>query len=578
MTIALVQISSEIVTNSGVGTPSVVMNVTAGSLLVAVVRVSTASVPTVSDSLGNTWTLNKAQSSANTGNQSALVFSAPNCAAGSTTITLTGTLGSSSINCKVLEFSGAVTASPVAVSGQNTDDTTVAPTATPTPGLSVPTNALGITAFTFDRTATTSSPTSWTGVASANANIYWGYRVYTGAVTAERGAPTGSSNAHYESVLVAYSAAIVAPVLSAPTQTATGSTTATVGATTDTAPTATALSVQVLPAASAAPTAAAIVASPTQTLAAGAAGARTFALTGLTVATAYRAHFAQGSTSNVVSTVSFTTPDTTSPTLTGPVTISGITATGATASWSAGADNVSVASYETSLDGTTWTDRGNVLTYGFTGLASNTAYTVSVRAKDAAGNVSAPPIAGSLTTSVGPATATTLTGPSGGTVGSASAPFTVGLNGTGTSAITPSDSGAGGTFTPAGAQTVTYPATAAFTYTAASAGAKTISTTNSSSLTNPTAVAYSASATVGTLTIPSIANNTGTVLAGVTLPNVVVIQRSNRALLLALTNQAINGSGNLVIASGALPAGTACQVAAFENDGSLGGCWAGTVV
>ena len=366
--------------------------------------------------------------------------------------------------------------------------------------------------------------------------------------------------------------------LSAPTQTTTGSTTATVGATTDTAPTATVLSVQVLPAATAVPTAAAIVAAPTQTLAAGAAGARTFALTGLTVNTAYRAHFAQGSASNVVSTVSFTPTDTTPPTLTGSVTISGITATSATASWPAGADNVSVASYETSLDGTTWTNRGNVLTYGFTGLGSSTAYTVSVRAKDAAGNVSAPPIAGSLTTSVGPATATTLTGPSGGTVGSASAPFTVGLNGTGTSAITPSDSGAGGTFAPSGAQTVTYPAAATFTYTAASAGTKTISTTNSSSLTNPTALTYNASATVGTLTILGIANNTGTLLAGVTLPNVVVIQRNNRALLLALTNQILNGSGNLVIASGALPAGTACQVAAFENDGSLGGCWAGTVV
>ena len=336
MTIALLQISSEIVTNSGVGTPSVAINVTAGSLLVAVVRVSTASVPTVSDSLGNTWTLNKAQSSGNTGNQSALVFSAPNCAAGSTTITLTGTLGSSSINCKVLEFSGAATASPVAVSGQNTDDTTVAPTATPTPGLSIPTNALGVTAFTFDRAATTSSPTSWTGVASANANIYWGYRVYTGAVTAERGAPTGSSNAHYESVLVAYNAAAVPAAIS------------------------------------------------------------------------------------------------------GNVTLDDAVAAGS-----------------------------------FSSIASSL---------------------------------------SGG--------------------VTLDDSVAAGAFGVA----------------------------------------------PGVLTVSGIKNNTGTLLAGVTLPNVVVIRRSDRAALLALTAQVINGSGALVIPSTALIPGTACQVVAFENDGSLGGCWPATVV
>ena len=82
----------------------------------------------------------------------------------------------------------------------------------------------------------------------------------------------------------------------------------------------------------------------------------------------------------------------------------------------------------------------------------------------------------------------------------------------------------------------------------------------------------------GVLTITSIKNNTGTLLAGVTLPNVVVIRRSDRAALLALTAQVINGSGALVIPSTALIPGTACQVAAFENDGSLGGCWPATVV
>ena len=82
----------------------------------------------------------------------------------------------------------------------------------------------------------------------------------------------------------------------------------------------------------------------------------------------------------------------------------------------------------------------------------------------------------------------------------------------------------------------------------------------------------------GVLTITGIKNNTGSLLAGITLPNVVVIRRSDRAALLALTAQVINGSGALVIPSTALIPGTACQVVAFENDGSLGGCWPATAV
>ena len=82
----------------------------------------------------------------------------------------------------------------------------------------------------------------------------------------------------------------------------------------------------------------------------------------------------------------------------------------------------------------------------------------------------------------------------------------------------------------------------------------------------------------GVVTITNIKNSNGSLLAGVTLPNVVVIRRSDRVALLALTAQVINGSGALVIPSTALIPGTACQVAAFENDGSLGGCWPATVV
>lgn len=105
------------------------------------------------------------------------------------------------------------------------------------------------------------------------------------------------------------------------------------------------------------------------------------------------------------------TADTTPPTLTGTVTVSAITTTTATLTWPAGADNVAVVSYEWSLDGATWTNVGNVLTIGLTGLTAGTAYTARVRDKDAAGNVSTPAITGAFTTAAaGDTTAPVLTG------------------------------------------------------------------------------------------------------------------------------------------------------------------------
>lgn len=100
------------------------------------------------------------------------------------------------------------------------------------------------------------------------------------------------------------------------------------------------------------------------------------------------------------------------------------------------------------------------------------------------------------TATAAPVVAVTLTGPTSGTVGVASANFTVGASDTlaGSVVVTPSDGGAGGTFTPA---TVTISAgapTATFTYAAASIGAKTISVTNDGGLTNPASITYTAAA------------------------------------------------------------------------------------
>jgi hypothetical protein len=85
--------------------------------------------------------------------------------------------------------------------------------------------------------------------------------------------------------------------------------------------------------------------------------------------------------------------------MSGSVTISAVSLNSFSASWQAGSDNVGVVSYEISVDTGTpsYTNIGNTLNYAASGLASATAYTVRVRAVDAAGRKSAP-ITGTTTT------------------------------------------------------------------------------------------------------------------------------------------------------------------------------------
>jgi hypothetical protein len=99
----------------------------------------------------------------------------------------------------------------------------------------------------------------------------------------------------------------------------------------------------------------------------------------------------------------------------------------------------------------------------------------------------------------GPATGYSLSGPGAGGVGTPSTNFTVTITPaggivTGTVTITPSDSGGGGTFTPSTVALTTASPSATFTYTAGSAGIKTISTTNNGGLSNPSSLSYIASA------------------------------------------------------------------------------------
>lgn len=224
----------------------------------------------------------------------------------------------------------------------------------------------------------------------------------------------------------------------------------------------------------------------------------------------------------------------------------------------------------------------NTSTGSITGTPTTAgSYTTAVSVTDSAGSpATVSSAAFAWTISAPAATAITMTGPSGGQVGVASANFTVGANGSisGSHTVTPSDGGAGGTFSPT---TVTISAgtpTATFTYTPSTAGARTISAADAGGYTAPATISYTASATAGTLTVSGIKNGSGTLLASTTLPNVVVIQRSNRAALLALTAQATNGAGALVISSGVLAAGVACMVLAFSDDGTAAGAWPATVV
>jgi hypothetical protein len=95
------------------------------------------------------------------------------------------------------------------------------------------------------------------------------------------------------------------------------------------------------------------------------------------------------------------------------------------------------------------------------------------------------------------ATTYVFTGPSSGSVGDPSSNFTVSIPPDQTLpapvTITPSDGGAGGTFTPTSATISNATPSADFTYTAASVGTKTISVTNDGGLTDPADISYVAS-------------------------------------------------------------------------------------
>ncbi|WP_310557374.1 reprolysin-like metallopeptidase [Flavobacterium sp.] len=137
--------------------------------------------------------------------------------------------------------------------------------------------------------------------------------------------------------------------------------------------------------------------------------ATTFGVTGLTASTAYtfsvKAKDAAGNISDTSNVVSVTTlapvSDTTAPTAPTSLAASGTTQTTTNLSWTASTDNVAVIGYDV-YQGTTLKGSVAGTTFAVTALTASTAYTFSVKAKDAAGNISAASNVVSITTLAAP--------------------------------------------------------------------------------------------------------------------------------------------------------------------------------
>jgi chitodextrinase len=128
----------------------------------------------------------------------------------------------------------------------------------------------------------------------------------------------------------------------------------------------------------------------------GSTASTSYAVSGLTNSTTYvftvKAKDAAGNVSVASNAISVTTltpaPDTTAPTAP-TLSASGTTATTTNLSWSGATDNVAVTGYDVYRNGALLGSTTSATTYAVTGLTASTTYTFNVKAKDAAGNVSA---------------------------------------------------------------------------------------------------------------------------------------------------------------------------------------------
>nr|WP_319633430.1 fibronectin type III domain-containing protein [Paenibacillus psychroresistens] len=172
-------------------------------------------------------------------------------------------------------------------------------------------------------------------------------------------------------------------------------------------------------------------------------GATTFTVTGLTASTAYsftvNAKDAAGNFSAASSALSVTTnatTDTTAPSAPTSLTSPSKTATTVNLSWTASTDNVAVTGYDIYKGGVLDGSTTGATTYTANGLTASTAYSFTVKAKDAAGNNSAASSALSVTTNASGGTGSIIreywTGISGGNISN----IPTGTTPTGTSTLT----------------------------------------------------------------------------------------------------------------------------------------------
>ncbi|MFH1017713.1 MAG: S8 family serine peptidase [Pseudomonadota bacterium] len=133
--------------------------------------------------------------------------------------------------------------------------------------------------------------------------------------------------------------------------------------------------------------------------------ALTYSDTGLAANTSYsytvKAKDAAGNLSAASNTASATTlavPDTQAPTAPTNLTATAASTSQINLSWSASTDNVAVTGYNVYRGGSLIGSTTSALTYSDTGLSANTSYSYTVKAKDAAGNLSAASNVASATT------------------------------------------------------------------------------------------------------------------------------------------------------------------------------------